>query len=352
MEELFSDDRLRTSSLIKNVSQQLTIDAVIKGKSPGRVFVDDSLQPRTGLIKTPECNLLFGDANNLEFNIEITNKIGYYDAILCDDASWYKNIFEIHPSNALRKYTREYYQYDMGSHVEINKQDPTLQIKLVYPELLENIFYENSEILTDWINIIDIHAIPEVCLAAIVIIDNKIVSCSAIDCFVDNKIEIGIKTIRGYRKKGYGKIAANSLMNESIENGIEQIGWHCVSTNIGSKRIAEECGFKKAIEYQAYSPYPPIENMDDLTSIEWQDYASFYEEKAIQNNDHFWQAAQSWAKAKNIKKSIGCLNRLINNNSLWFIELIPENEEFEYFTNHAEWIKFVKTLQKNHTDNQ
>lgn len=68
-------------------------------------------------------------------------------------------------------------------------------------------------------------------------------SCSAFDCVVDKKIELGIQTTKGFRKQGYGKSAVAALIKTSFLNGIEEIGWHCVSSNKGSIRIAESLGF-------------------------------------------------------------------------------------------------------------
>ena len=152
--------------------------------------------------------------------------------------------------------------------------------------------------MSDWFEFEDIDRFNELCLAAVLVKNNEIVSISAVDCFVDNKIEIGVKTIKGHKRKGYGKAVVSALVDESFKNGIEEIGWHCVSTNSGSKKIEERCGFKYTLTYETYFPYPPIENIDNLSTTKWSDLARFFEKKANDNANHFWQASKCWQKRK------------------------------------------------------
>ncbi len=63
---------------------------VLRNTSPGKVFVDNDV-PRSFLVKTPECNLIGGKADNLLFN-NIKDYINYYDSIICDCEEWEKEI--------------------------------------------------------------------------------------------------------------------------------------------------------------------------------------------------------------------------------------------------------------------
>ena len=76
------------------------------------------------------------------------------------------------------------------------------EIELIYPDRLSHINYENKELLTDWINITDVEKYTQLCLAVLKVQENKIISCSALDCISDNRIEIGIQILKECQRKG------------------------------------------------------------------------------------------------------------------------------------------------------
>jgi hypothetical protein len=146
---------------------------------------------------------------------------------------------------------------------------------------------------------------------------------------------------------GYGVLAVSSLVNELQKNGISDIGWHCMSTNIGSQKIAEKCGFKEICEYPVYFPYPPIENINDISKEDWINKGQFFVEKGKNAVDQFWQAARCFAKAEEINQVFECIQRLIKNNQLWFLDYIDECEEFSALSNNKEWNELIKNITDN-----
>ncbi len=103
IEELFDNDRSKVLPLIINSNHELTIKSVISGNSPGSVYVDNINIPQSGLVKTPECNVVFGKSDNSDFNIEIETHLGYFDPITCDESNWNGIVKNIHSNNAIRK---------------------------------------------------------------------------------------------------------------------------------------------------------------------------------------------------------------------------------------------------------
>jgi len=344
MQELFGKDRLKVSRIVRNEQHELTIKCVIESLSPGNVFVDDASSPRSFLIKTPECNLLGGYAFNDTFNTNIKSKIKYYDTILCDTDDWKNIITNIHPNIAIKSYKRKFYKRNINNKIII--KDVIANIKYIYLNDINSITYENNEIILDWINLLNHNDIKSVCIASIIIIDNKIVSFSCIDCYTDNNVEIGIKTIKGYENNGYGFIATSALVNELHNNGINNIGWHCMSTNIGSQRIANKCGFSEICEYPLFSPYPPIENINDISIEDWNKLGEFYSNKGNIAIDQYWQAARCWAKAKEEIKVVECVKMLVDKNQLWFLKYIHGCEEFIFLQKNDEWKHVIQTAMK------
>lgn len=273
----------RLCEMTCGVRHELTVECVIRGTSPGEIYVDDQ-SLRSCFIKTPECNVLAGESTDEEFLSGISPHIDYYDAVTCADSKWEEIIPGLHGNIGLRRYRRYAYQRtDMDMIPELPEESGN--VRFIYAKDLASLAYGNSDIVSDWINILEPEKRPDICLAAVVLDGNDIISCSALDCLLEERVEIGIKTIPEYRGKGFGYLAASSLINRLYGDGIHEIGWHCVATNKGSRRIAEKCGFRKVSEYDFFCPYPPIENTSDLTADEWETLALFFDEKALTSPD-------------------------------------------------------------------
>ncbi len=246
--ELFEADRKKILPLIRNSLHQLSIQSAVAGNTPGEVYVDSRDDPRSGLIKTSQCNVIFGNAANREFNEGIKEHIGYFDQIICDEPRWDEVLPKIHGNNALRKYRRKYYKLERSRYAEIAREPSPNgdkpEIRLLYADTIGHIDYKNADIVKDWMVLENPERFGRLSLGALVLVGDTITSCSMIDCISGKKIEIGIKTTKGFRKFGYGKKAVAAMVDESFRNGMQEIGWHCVSTNIGSIKTAKRCGFR------------------------------------------------------------------------------------------------------------
>lgn len=286
----------RLCAMTSGVSHELTVECVIKGTSPCEIYVDD-LSPRSCFIKTPECNVLAGENYDEAFLFELPPHIDYYDAVTCSGSKWEEILPGLHKNIGLRRYLRlAYKRTDPNTITEL--PEDCGNVRLIYPKDMASLAYGNSDIVSEWINILEPENRPDVCLAAVVLDGNDIVSCSALDCLLEDRVEIGIKTIPEYRGKGFGYLAAASLINQLCADGIREIGWHCVATNKGSRRIAEKCGFRKVSEYDFFCPYPPIENTSDLSADEWEQLALFFTEKSSISEDLLNQADRCRGQAE------------------------------------------------------
>jgi RimJ/RimL family protein N-acetyltransferase len=339
--ELTNDKKQSVFQKIINTKHELSVKSVLFDSLPGSVWVDHPSNLSCGLVMTPECNVLFGQPSTDEIHAELFKKIGYFGSVTCDTNSWNPYVEQYHQNSGIRKYTRLTLKLKKERMILRPQVESAL---LVDYHHIDKINYTNKDIISEWINISS-KAVPgSLSVAAIIVKNNEIVSCAAVDCIDENCAEIGIKTVEGHRMKGYGLSAVSALVNELFNQGFHEIGWHCVSTNKGSIRIAEAVGFCDKTEYEAYSPFPPIENDSDLDSTEWGEYARFFEKKAEQNANHYWQAAKCWAKAKEMVHSIECIEKLIEKELLWFTDYMDESTEFLQFTHNEEWQKVMKHL--------
>lgn len=344
--ELNNEDKKKILSLILNTKHELSIEAAVNGYAPAEVFVDNAENPKSGLFKGDECNLLFGDPALAadDFCWKIFEKIDYYEQVTCDNKGWSRLVEKHHSNRAIKPYTRYSYILTKKEYTMTGTESPSTGVQLLDAQNIGSLEYENSELAKEWACIHTLESLPGLKLAAVVIVDNTVVSCSGVDCYYDNKVEIGINTVKEYRGKGYGYLAVNELVKALFDYGIEQIGWHCVSTNKGSQRIAEKIGFKKLCAYTAYTPYPPIENISNLSIHEWKENAEFYTAKANEDPVQNWIAAQCWAKAGEMDKVLNCFDILAGSGNKWFLDCLDELEEFDKWACDEVWNNKLKEL--------
>jgi len=337
----------KVEGLIKNTNHELSIKAVISGSSEGAIYADDVEFPLSTLIFTPECNVVAGKANNKLFNSEIKNKLDFFDSITCDDKEWENNLHEIHRNIAMRKYVRRNYKFDKliyNNFVENLNNQYTLEY--VNVNTLNGLDFENSDKIRDWFKINDLNRYKDYCLGSYIREDKKIISWSLVDCIVGDKIEIGVTTDGNYKKMGLGAIVAAATVSSCISKGIKEIGWHCVDTNIGSIKIAEKVGFKLINKRDTFTPFPPIENVTDLNSEQWAEWATYYEEMNKVQPNYYWLSATCWAKASRMKETIDNIMKLIETDQMWFLQYFAGEEAFDAFKGNEEWenlnIKILK----------
>lgn len=345
--QLEQSDFYKIEVLIKNSYHELSIKAVINGTSPGKIFVDNLEKPLSTLIITTECKVVAGKADNKLFNIGVKEKLGFFDTLTCDNEEWENNIHEIHKNIALRKYIRRYYELDELKFVDFNRNmDSQYTLEYVNVGNLNNLDFENSDKIRDWIKFVDISTFKDYCLGAYVRIDKKIVSMSLVDCIVDDRIEIGVKTEKEYKKRGLGSLATAATVSSCISKGINKIGWHCVDTNIGSIKTAEKVGFKLIKKYSSYTPFPPIENDTDLSKEQWGEWATYYAEMNKIQPNYFWLSAGCWAKASKMEEAIENIMKLIETGQMWFVEYLPKIDAFKAFEGKKEWEKLLRLINK------
>lgn len=341
LSELLSEEKQRILPLVADADHELTVASVIFGSSPGEVWVDDRAEPSCGLIMTPECNLFFGRPSDNQTNEELLRKIGYFGMATCASPSWNLIVEKCHMNLGIRKYARLHYVLEKEGLSLRPSEDRPLILRF---DDLESLKYAHKDIVLDWINILDRSGRGNLPVAAVVVKDGMIVSCSALDCIHGERAEIGIKTLEGFRRRGYGRQAVASLSMALFDSGVREIGWHCVGTNKGSIAVAESAGFKKNKEYESFSPFPPIENVDDLDAAGWVDYALFFEDKAKLDANHLWQAAKCWAKATEVARSIECIASMVEKNLLWFRDYLGESPEFSRFDENDAWVRLMRSL--------
>jgi RimJ/RimL family protein N-acetyltransferase len=77
----------------------------------------------------------------------------------------------------------------------------------------------------------------------------QVVSWSLADCRSGDACEIGIHTVKEYRRRGLASITAAAAVEYALSHDFSRVGWHCSEDNLGSIGTAEKVGFERERDY-------------------------------------------------------------------------------------------------------
>lgn len=297
--------------LIKS-QNELSVLSVINGVMPGEIYVNDIDNPTAALIKTCECNLIVGCSNDVNFNSEVSKVIDFWDPLTPDSGEWIDIIPTIHTNSFVRKYKRRHYILTIEEFKECNKPlEDGFIIEKIEVDLLRKSCYENSEKLLEWVADWGDDSRFEGYGVGYFIHNGKtIVSWSLSDCSFNERITIGIHTDERYRKCGFGKTVVSAVIKDCFHKGYQEINWLCVDTNKGSIALAEKLGFQYNNSYYAFSTYPPIENIEDLSESEWFEWGEYLENASKTQECLIWDSLYCYIKSNDIKKTISIMTTM------------------------------------------
>lgn len=297
--------------LVKS-QNELSVFSVIKGFMPGEIYVNSIDNPIAALIKTCECNLIAGSSNDVKFNSEVSMIIDFWDQLTPDSSEWIDLIPTIHKNTFVRKYTRRHYILSIDDFKECNKPlEEGFIIEKIDVNLLRKSCYENSEKLLEWIaDWGDDAKFQKYGVGYFIHNGKAIVSWSLSDCSFEKEITIGIHTDERYRKKGFGNVVVSTVVKDCFKKGYEKINWLCVDTNKGSIALAERLGFRYNNRYYAFSTYPPIENIKDLSESEWFEWGEYLESASKSEGCLILESLYCYIKANDIEKTISIMTTI------------------------------------------
>ncbi|QVK18805.1 GNAT family N-acetyltransferase [Mycoplasmatota bacterium] len=223
---------------------QVVVNAVVDGMSPGVIFVDDINLPKSALIYPKDgFYYIFSTENHTTF-FQSLNQLFFED--------WKVDILElfIYPEQLMndlssilgkKKYimlNRNEYQLNENSFKKVNVKnlEPNLQLKKITKDLIN----EFDISIKPWMNedFFLNHGL------GYCIIKEKQVISKCITCYRHkNLIEIGIDTIESYQKQGFASIVCQTLITESLKRNF-QVMWSCWDFNEASNILAKKMGFE------------------------------------------------------------------------------------------------------------
>ncbi len=254
-------------------TQHLIVRALLEESSPGTVYVDNRIRPRSAFIASAEGRFLLGTPTNDDFNTALRHQFeqlfaGEREAweeelvLTCYPDTWADTLrdrlLHFRPPFVSQRY---YYRFEASKVEWRSKLSPGLELHAITAELLGQTDFDNLKEILFWIHKnygSTAHFLAKglgICL----IQDHKIVSWSLTDCAWNSCCEIGIETDSAYRRQGLATIVTAAMVEACQAQGWTEIGWHCWHHNLGSIGVAEAVGFRHHATYNSYvSLYNPL----------------------------------------------------------------------------------------------
>ena len=242
--------------------------AVVEQKAPGKIFVDNINKPKTFyVLHSYGMSLLFGKWDNFEFNKQfreyalnknqIRNKYEWMQ-IFPDEwnitlvkllgNSLVKQADNIIESGVVEQNTRVNFRFSQEKYltktrkedknVEIIKTDENIFLNMPGAVVPKYYWYNEQDFIKNGVGFSLLY--------------KKQLAATAFSSWIfENKLEIGIETVEGFRGKGLAEIVCEAIIDYCITNRYEPI-WSCRLENIGSYKLANKLGFEPIMEKPYY----------------------------------------------------------------------------------------------------
>jgi len=363
MHELIPEKFGSVRSLFQGFDYSLSIQAAIEGNNPGRIFVDDINQPRTSLALTVEGYLLAGENHNPEvigalrrllkekiFSGQVYINGDWSLSLAVHPDSWEARLPELIPTHEVEKLERYHYLCDALKFDWRKNLPEGYTVRQVDQAILQEEGFHFSDPLGDWMEIKEVWGSDEKFLETdashAILHGTDVAAWCTPDCFAGNRIDVGVMTAPGHRRKGLATVVVAATVEHCLESGFSAVGWHCSAENIASWKTAEKIGFERAHKYAYY--YYMYDPIDHLAELGWYYYrqeeyiktVGYYERvfaQREQNPDYYYHlAASAYAILGDSEKAIYYLFAAAQHG--WqHAEYTKGQEEFSFLRGMPEW---------------
>lgn len=253
------------NSLLKDLMDfNISIKGVLSGINPGTVYVDQPDMPQLVMLISPEGTYIAGTSPSDQQIALLKKHIihlmdGGIEALwLTCHPAWQAvldDIFTRPPLPIMRQhYICTTPAFNWRSHIPegfaIHRIDEALLARkdLLIPEhvhdWIENNWTTQENFLTHGFGFVtealDLH---------------QIVSWSLCDCIGERTCEIGIHTHPEYRRRGFAALTSAAAVEHALTQGMNLVGWHCNTDNIGSQATALKVGFTHERDYVSFAAF-------------------------------------------------------------------------------------------------
>lgn len=233
--------------------------AVTEGRQPGRIYVDNLLQPKACLIICRSGKyLVAGDTNNTAFNEFLSdylynreNHSNYFD-LYSSSHEWIVKIDELLGDNAA-KLSRQLFSWDSSKLSSISKWSEMLSEDFKLQRMDAALFDKYAREMDP--SYYDLWETPDNFLSNgfgfCVLKDNEFVSVCNTYYVRQGVAEIDIVTKDEFRRQGYALAVCSEFIKYCVSNNIKPV-WDCDNGNENSKKLADKLGFNSVETYEMH----------------------------------------------------------------------------------------------------
>jgi len=264
--ELKRSESLKVRSIFREPHLSLVISSVAECNSPGRIWVDDPINPQTAFIwDKAHIFWLVGRPDNEEYNLAVkefiheqimpeARKREIYIFKLCGSLeAWQsisKSIFKKLEKKARRLYVFKRMKIDnWREEIPDGFAMKRIDARFLNESSLKNRNFVVDEISSSWDSIDDYLKRG---FGFALMHGGEEVACWCTAEYVSkNKCGIGIETLQKYQRREFATLTGYAFVDHCISNDIIP-HWDSWDDNIGSIRVAEKVGFELAEKYEVF----------------------------------------------------------------------------------------------------
>lgn len=251
--------------LFKALEHHLLISTLFENDLKAQVFVDNDLQPYSGLIAYNGRFLFGGDPSQAKFNADLRHHFVEiviparngepFLAAFTSDA-WIPTLNTIFDGYEVILAPRLYFEITPTPASNITLPDG-FTLQHVTRELLASniggLDTLREEMLSERASVDDFLSNS---FGLIPVYENQIAGWCLSEYNTGEHCEIGIATLEPHQRKGIATILTNAFLAEAAQRGYRHVGWDCWEKNEASAATARKAGFTLKQREQAMVVFP------------------------------------------------------------------------------------------------
>ena len=240
------------------------VAAFFEGVATARLFVDDAVVPKSGVIVCNSRVLCAGDATQTTFLDEMAHAFSDElipahtargnDAylVVASGDGWDKATQYLFPTRTLHHGTWQYYEITDFTPKTVLQLPAGFSMEMITPEFLssdlDGMEAVREEMCSERASVEDFLARS---FGICPVYENEIAGWCMSEYNVGDRCEIGIATASKHQRKGIATLTTWHFLSEAHRRGYTQVGWDCWTRNEASSATARKAGFTLIEEYPA-----------------------------------------------------------------------------------------------------
>jgi GNAT superfamily N-acetyltransferase len=256
--ELRGAERETVRRLFTGLGHHLSLQSVLDGTNPGRVFADRAVCPTTALVVSTEGTYLAGEAADEACVAAVRGTVGLLGAsgyetlwLDVDPPAWDERLGELFANRTVRRIARRHYTCTAVRRDRDRSLPTGYSVRPLDGALLADAAVKMPAHVQHWVetNWGSRETFLRLGFACCTMWGSEVVSWCVCDCVSGEACEVGIHTAEAHRRRGLAAATAAAATEDALRRGFRVVGWHCDDANVGSWRTAERVGFTRGTDY-------------------------------------------------------------------------------------------------------